>query len=126
MRPAMTLLKLTQALKRRLDQTANVRFAFGYLQPTSFHSWRGDYAELALGYEELPAEQDKQITVAQLVEKCEAANGAVFTGWKGGDFQMGDRTRVWCANPRDCPPVAIVDVVELDGLCYLITDLCDY
>lgn len=51
------------------------------------HSWRGIYAELAF------SSIDK-ISIQQMLETAQSAVGSVYTGWKGGDYEMNPSTRV--------------------------------
>lgn len=55
------------------------------------HSYRGYYDDLAFerGEGTRPA--------AELLRECRIANGSTFTGYKGGEFRMGEQTPVWVA-----------------------------
>jgi len=89
--------------------------------PTYLGSWRGDYCELALGYNVY--EDEKPMNGADFAEKLKKAVGATYQGYKGGDFTMGKTTPVWVANNGECigfreetedgHETAIVDVVEM-------------
>lgn len=76
--------ELIDALKVE-DSAKRVRVGFG-----NPHSWRGDYCELAF-------EPVTDTTVGQMLAAAESAMGATYEGWKGGDFTMGEDTRVWLA-----------------------------
>lgn len=54
------------------------------------HSWRGDYYQLTL-------EQDNSVlaTVVDLTRVLHLAHGAIFEGYKGGDYEMGSNTPIW-------------------------------
>lgn len=58
----------------------------------NIHSYRGYYCDLAL---ELKPGKRK---VKELLEESRAAMGKVFTGYKGGDFLMGESTPLWVAD----------------------------
>jgi hypothetical protein len=60
-------------------------------KPRSFQSYRGYYSDLAIDFDE----EEKETTVAELLQMAEAANGETFTGYKGGDFTMSRSTPVW-------------------------------
>ena len=45
------------------------------------HSWRGRYDELAF-------EPVKDTTIGDMLSEAYSANGTMYTGWKGGDYQM--------------------------------------
>jgi hypothetical protein len=62
---------------------------------TKPHSYRGYYCDLAF-------EPCEKTTAGELLELCRGAMGRVFTGYKGGDYTMGENTPVWVANYGDC------------------------
>ena len=51
--------------------------------PTEFDSWRGSYCELALGYKEKGIMHN-----TDLYRQAYNANGSIFVGYKGGEFEM--------------------------------------
>lgn len=55
------------------------------------HSYRGYYDQLAF-------EPGPPMKVKEMVRIARSANGATYTGWKGGEFQMNEYTWVWLAN----------------------------
>ena len=59
-------------------------------------SYRGYYCDLAFD------PNGKEKTAAQLLKECKAAMGAVFTGYKGGEYQMGKLTPLWVASYGCC------------------------
>lgn len=61
--------------------------------PGKLDSWRGIYAELAMSFD-----TEGATDVATVLADAESAVGAVFTGYKGGDFLMRDYTPIWLAN----------------------------
>ena len=60
----------------KLPQDLVFPYGFG-----SSHSWRGVYSQLAFTPE-------KDVTVASMLEHAWAADGAVYTGYKGGEYLM--------------------------------------
>lgn len=56
------------------------------------HSYRGYYSDLAF------EKMEEKTTSGKVLEMARACMGEVFTGYKGGDFQMGRNTPVWLAN----------------------------
>lgn len=60
------------------------------------HSYRGYYCDLA--FERGP----DQMYAGDAVKLCRSAMGEVFTGYKGGEFQMGRKTPVWMASDGHC------------------------
>jgi hypothetical protein len=63
----------------------------GYL-----NSYRGYYSDLAF------EPTDSSETVKELLERCKAAMGQVYTGYKGGDYVMGALTPIWVADYGCC------------------------
>lgn len=92
------------------DQSLEVRFDFGYNRPVCFESWRGLYAELALTYSEEYGTQ--HVTVSGLLAMAKEADGEVFEGYKGGDFQMGRETPLWVANYGNANNTIITDIEQ--------------
>ena len=68
------------------------------------HSYRGNYSDLAFE----PAES---ITVAEMLKAAESADGATYTGWKGGEFEMDETTRCWISERGVCSEDAIGPVM---------------
>lgn len=81
----MTLGELITALESA-DQSRVVPVGF-----THAHSYRGYYDELAF-------EPAQEVTIASMLECAKGALGKVFTGYKGGEYQMSEWTPVWLAN----------------------------
>jgi hypothetical protein len=71
-------------------------------------SYRGYYSDLAFE----PSESGE--TVASLLNRCQAAMGEVFQGYKGGDYVMGRNTPLWIANYGSCGP-RLMALVEKDS-----------
>lgn len=109
----LNLGQLIEQLEKVEDpDESDVYFDFGYTVPTTWASWRGIYAELAIGWSE-PNAKVKAPTVSAFLAACRACVGQAFEGWKGGDFVMGLHTPVWVANPGDANNTAIVGVQDL-------------
>lgn len=122
----MTLGQLIDVLERK-DREMKVDYAFGYFSPTSFHSWRGAYEELAIGYQHW-AEfgYDKRPKVGKLLELATNADGGIFTGYKGGDFTMSRDNRVWISNVDEACDCGIVDVMEANGNLVIVPGFFTY
>lgn len=89
-------------------------------QPSSIDSWRGIYADLALSHEP-PRARGPVATVDSLLEVLRDAVGSTFTGWKGGDYTMTERTPVWVDNPGDWSEVGISGVnLDADQECVVL------
>lgn len=78
----MSLGELVEALEL-LDAETKV---CGFGEP---HSYRGYYADIAF------EPSNECITAIELRRKVKGCVGQTFHGWKGGDYEMVDATRVW-------------------------------
>ena len=92
-----------------------VRYDFPDMYPTNLDSWRGIYAELALGY------GDKELTLYDLLKDCKAAVGKTFEGYKGGKFKIGKSTPIWVSNYCHSDSVGIIDVINCGDEVVLVT-----
>lgn len=118
----MTLGQIIDAL-RLCDPAALVEYR-GHIDgpaPVGLDSWRGIYAQLALGYVTDYNEHEEILTVADLLANCEAADGATFGGWKGGDYKMNRDTPVWVSNRGDYERTAILAIEPGDEVVVLRT-----
>lgn len=106
-------------LLSRIDPKAQVRFDFARFKPTTLDSYRGDYSELALGFG--ARMETAAVTVEDLLELCRATLGKTLQGYKGGDYTMGENTRVWVANWGDCHDTALVGVIDQENEAILET-----
>lgn len=96
----MTLGQLIKELELH-PPDATVTFDEGE-NPGSFGSYRGYYDQLAL------SEETEAKTVGGLLTLARAADGAVFHGYKGGEYQMSLTTPVWIDNPGDYSSRALI------------------
>lgn len=85
----ITLGNLIEWLEQQ-DQNLVVKDGFG-----SPHSDRGDYSELAFA----PVET---ATIADMLAHAKSAVGNTYTGWKGGNYEMGEYTNVYIGEYGDC------------------------
>lgn len=85
----MTLGDLIQWLEAQ-DADLIVKDGFG-----SPHSDRGSYDELA--FDPMPESR-----IGDMLDHAKSADGATFTGWKGGDFTMGLHTSVYIGSHGTC------------------------
>ena len=95
-----------------------VRFQRG-AKVGSFHSWRGDYAQLTL---DTADEGPHPRTVADLLEAARAAAGAVFEGYKGGMFTMTRHSELYADSLGEYTQRRIEAIVQDHGTVLLITD----
>ena len=91
----------------------NVYFSPLRLVPTTVYSWRGIYAEPALGWEAAGySGNGKAPTVATLLAELEKAiDGRIFQGWKGGDYTYSGRETLHIDNSGESTNTEIQDVI---------------
>lgn len=80
----MTLKELIDALRTHPPKQ---RVANGFARP---HSYRGYYSELAF-------EPEANTTVGAMLAAAEEALGSTYTGYKGGEYTMGDHVDCYLA-----------------------------
>jgi len=66
-------------------------------------SYRGYYCDLAFA----PTSETR--TAEHVLDACRSAMGKVFTGYKGGDYVMGELTPVWVAD-YGCTGMKLMDI----------------
>jgi hypothetical protein len=117
---ALAQLEVAEALndEGHPPQWRSVFFDFGGLVPHYFDSYRGYYDHMAITFTGESAAE-----VRQLVAKLKAADGEVFSGYKGGDYRMNRATPVWVANHGECDGTAIVGLLVES---YRVTILTEY
>ena len=95
-------------LLKNCDEDSGVEYDFTYMSPTTVDSWRGVYAEPALGYE-----KNGDVKVRDLIKELEhATSGVKYHGWKGGEYSYDKDQELFVANPGetgDCRIVGIMD-----------------
>mgnify|MGYP001604274873 FL=1 len=123
----LTLIELILKLDSVVDKALPVVFDVEGLYPGTIDSWRGAYSELALAYES----GGERPTVSQLLRQCNAVNGRILQGYKGGDFLMGKTTPLWASNYGDSTgfrgnSTAIIGLDVRADLVVIITEARDY
>lgn len=77
------------------------------------HSYRGYYSDLCLA-------PRTECSAGELLNEAKDALGHEFTGWKGGEFRMHDKTPLWFAEEGHTG-LAIIDVKVIDAQVVLQT-----
>ena len=85
----MTLGKLIEWLEQ---QDPELLVKDGFSTP---HSDRGSYDELAFTPE-------PEAKIGDMLKHAKSALGETFTGWKGGEFEMGEYTSVYIGHYGEC------------------------
>ena len=109
-------LTLGEAIERLkgLSGRELVRFDFVDAGPGKTHSYRGYYDDLAF------AITADTVIASDFLKACEAALGATFEGYKGGDYVMDEKTPLWAAEWGNLGP-AIMDMEVRQDIVMLIT-----
>lgn len=107
-----------------------IAFDFGSAIPTTVDSWRGSYAELAIGYRLSGYDNDDQhfsdSYAVDFLEHLKSTIGKTFDGWKGGEYTMSKSTPVWVSNPGNAGSTAVVGVLDAGWQIVIITAYCEY
>jgi hypothetical protein len=109
----ITINELLTTLRTAPKQDGRVYLNFCRCVPTTVGSWRGIYAEPALGWQ--PAGYSGNVkeypTVASLIVELEKAiDGREYTGWKGGEYTYDGSETLHIDNSGDCTNTEIVRV----------------
>lgn len=110
------------------DEDCTVSFAFGNFIPTTCDSYRGSYAELAIGFVEGYPGPKLSEFIAHLTDCV----GREFAGYKGGEFVMDRSTPLWVANYGNSGCTGVVGIhpeVGANGKAYMVyirTDYCQF
>ena len=94
----------TVGVRSETNEPKSIQYDFAYLQPTYLSSWRGDYSQLSLGYEE----NSRECLATNLLQNLKLGLKETFTGWKGGEYRMDENTKVWVANAGESANTGIV------------------
>lgn len=109
------------ALIRKLEAIEDKSLPVAYLDggyPDEANSYRGYYSDLSFD------RTNEAVSVEKFLATAKAALGETFTGYKGGEFKMHDKTPLWCAEYGCCGP-AIVDLQETPAGIFLVTKMID-
>ncbi len=108
-------MNIKQVIEKLKQAPADHRVYFSPLRcvPTTVDSWRGIYAEPALGWE--PSGYSGNVkeypTVASLIAELERAiDGRIYTGWKGGEYSYTENHTLHIDNPGDCTSTEIKEI----------------
>lgn len=104
-----------------LSPDTPILFDFGP-SPTKLDSWRGSYAELALGFTDTTPN-----TVGNLLTECLSAVNRTFLGYKGGEYTMDRQTSVWVANYGEVGcSVGVRNIVRDTTTVIIVTNIYHY
>jgi hypothetical protein len=111
-----TLKELTKALASEpVGNTVALMFTTQHI--TGLASWRGRYDEMSIEF----SDWGKPMTVGELLAQARAADGGIFEGYKGGDYQMHEWTPVWVCEHGDADERGLLGIRRKSGVSILIT-----
>lgn len=87
----------------------SVVFDFGGFIPRKIDSYRGFYEQLAISYDD---DWQTEMKVADILGVLRGVVGKTLTGYKGGDYLMGEDTPVWAAKWGECNSTAITGLAD--------------
>lgn len=97
-----------------------IRFDFGCFTPQGFHSYRGYYEDIGIGYTDQVYDR---LTAGQFVGQCRdfLKNGELH-GYKGGEFKPRLESSVWVSkDSSECSGTIITGIRDL-GYGYAIIE----
>jgi len=102
-------------IKTRLKSASGdlpVYFDFCECVPTNINSWRGNYAEPAIGWSPSGySGNGKPPTVAQFLDELEmATSGRLYSGWHGDTFSYTDNNQLYVDNYGDSTSTKIMGI----------------
>lgn len=109
----ITTNELLTILRNAPKPDGRVYLDFARCVPTTVKSWRGVYAEPALGWEPAGYSGNVKVypTVGSLIAELESAiDGREYTGWKGGEYAYDGSETLHIDNPGDCSNTEITRV----------------
>jgi hypothetical protein len=132
--PQLSLGELIQELEKvgiydSVGKPKHVCFDFGSALPTTLDSWRGSYDELALGYTLSGYDGSASFedsTAPVLLNELKSAIGKEYTGWKGGDYVMNEKTPLWVDNSGNANNTGIVGVLDCGWRLVILTSYFEY
>ncbi len=116
----MTIGEVLNALEGVGDDLT-VRFAFGGVSPTRVDSWRGIYAEAALGFSS-GEYGDPRCTVGALRKELLGALEQSYEGWRGGTYEYTRETPLHVDNQGCYTNTELVKVQVLEYSVVLYTE----
>jgi hypothetical protein len=116
----MTIGEVIAALETA-KQDATVCFGFGYVYPTTVRSWRGIYAEAALGFEGGDYGSGHPKVSEVLAELRQSIDGRTYEGWKGGTYKYDKDTPLHVDNRGNSSDTDIIAVRVRDWQVVILT-----
>ena len=108
--------KLEQLIKKHGNQ--RVYFGFGETYPTDVNSWRGDYSQLALGWN---CNYCQSANSEKLLRICKTAGISTFQGYKGGEYNMNYDVGLYADNWGISSQTIITNIIFDDFKFVIIT-----
>lgn len=119
---ALSSIPLTYEAYDGTVKPKSIFFDFGDMTPGKLASWRGSYDELAISFKST----GNEFTAQEFLAELQAAVGATFEGWKGGEYKMGYETPLWVANPGYSSNTVPIGVIDGPSYIIILTTYCEY
>lgn len=105
-----------------------VYFDFAYFFPTTLHSWRGSYDEIAIGYGRSDYSKTKlrPPTVTELIATLRFGVGSTYEGYKGGEYRMTENTPIWVDEYGEGGSTGVVGILDLGYKVVIQTAHCEF
>lgn len=111
----MTLGQLIDTLERHPPDNILSIEPLGLI-PSYLDSYRGDYCDLSIGFTD---DMEPRVLVVEFLPKLKAAVGAIFTGYKGGEYVMSADTPIWIAQYGKCG-LPVTSVEQLSNYSFIL------
>lgn len=120
-KPIITLGELIAKLEQQ-DASAllAVQYHESIRQVSDVDSYRGYYSDLSI-----EPGGDSYGTVADGLDLLREAIGKTFTGYKGGEYTMSNRTIVWVDHYGNCSGLGVTGVEVWDGIVVITSADCE-
>jgi len=119
----LTVSELIASLEVCRDHSVSVRFDFCGFEPSGdWHSYRGYYEDLAIGYEESSSDPRK---VSDIIAMLRDALGKTLHGYKGGEWTVTGDTAVWVDSHGRATGTGVVGVRDLGYLVIIETECAE-
>lgn len=80
-----------------------------------FFSWRGSYSEPSIS-----SSGSEAYTSTELIVMLNEFFDSIQQGWKGGEFEMHSRRKLWCDAEGEFSGKGVASVIECEDAIYIV------